>query len=39
MVQVERVIEPNPANEGVYDDLFGRYVDLYHAVNRANAPE
>ena len=33
MVAIERVVEPDPANAGVYDDLFGRYVGLYHRVN------
>ena len=33
MVAIERVVEPNPANAGVYDDLFGRYVDLYRRLN------
>jgi len=33
MVAIERVVEPNPANAGVYDDLFGRYVELYHKLN------
>jgi FGGY-family pentulose kinase len=33
MVAIERVVEPNPANFGVYDDLFGRYVDLYRRLN------
>ena len=31
MVAIERVVEPNPANAGVYDELFGRYVELYQA--------
>jgi FGGY-family pentulose kinase len=34
MVQVERVVEPNPAHRGVYDDLFGRYVATYQALAR-----
>jgi sugar (pentulose or hexulose) kinase len=33
MVAIERVVEPNPANAGVYDDLFGRYVELYRRLN------
>lgn len=33
MVAVERVVEPNPANEGVYDDLFNRYLQLYQSLN------
>ncbi|MGE3820624.1 MAG: ribulokinase [Isosphaeraceae bacterium] len=35
MVAVERVVEPDPANAAIYDDLFARYVNLYHAVNGA----
>ena len=34
MVAIERVVEPNPANRAIYDDLFARYVDLYQALNR-----
>jgi ribulose kinase len=37
MVQIERVVEPNPANAGVYDALLDRYVDLYHALNDPEA--
>jgi FGGY-family pentulose kinase len=33
MVKVERVVMPNPENAGVYDELFGRYVGMYHALN------
>lgn len=33
MVAIERVVEPDPANAAVYDDLFARYVDLYRALN------
>jgi FGGY-family pentulose kinase len=33
MVTIERLVEPNPANASVYDDLFGRYVDLYQRLN------
>jgi FGGY-family pentulose kinase len=29
MVKVERFVEPNAARAGVYDDLFGRYKELY----------
>ncbi|WZO99525.1 FGGY-family carbohydrate kinase [Isosphaeraceae bacterium EP7] len=29
MVNVERVVEPNAAHAGIYDDLFGRYKELY----------
>ena len=32
MVAIERVVEPNPANAGVYDDLFRRYVELYRRL-------
>ena len=35
MVAIERVVEPNPANAAVYDDLFGRYVELYKTLNPA----
>jgi sugar (pentulose or hexulose) kinase len=33
MVAIERSVEPDPANAGVYDDLFGRYVELYRRLN------
>jgi ribulose kinase len=33
MVAIERVVEPNPSNAAVYDDLFGRYVELYGRLN------
>ncbi len=33
MVAIERVVEPDPGNAGVYDELFGRYVDLYARLN------
>ena len=33
MVAIERVVEPNPANAAVYDDLFERYVELYRRLN------
>jgi FGGY-family pentulose kinase len=33
MVSIEKVVEPNPAHAGVYDELFGRYVDLYRRLN------
>ena len=33
MVEIERVVEPNPSHFGVYDDLFGRYVETYHRLN------
>ena len=35
MVAVERVVEPDPRNAQVYDELFGRYVDLYRRLNDA----
>ena len=34
MVKVERLVEPSRQNAGVYDDLFGRYVETYRALNR-----
>jgi FGGY-family pentulose kinase len=33
MVAIEKTVEPNPANAEVYDDLFGRYVELYKKLN------
>jgi FGGY-family pentulose kinase len=33
MVAIDRVIQPDPANRAIYDDLFGRYVALYRALN------
>jgi sugar (pentulose or hexulose) kinase len=33
MVAIERVVEPNLANRAVYDNLFERYVALYHDLN------
>ena len=33
MVAIEKTVEPNPANAAVYDDLFGRYVELYKTLN------
>ncbi len=33
MVAIDRVVEPNRENAAVYDDLFGRYVQTYHALN------
>lgn len=33
MVAIERVVEPDPKNAAVYNDLFARYVDLYHRLN------
>jgi len=33
MVAIEKRVEPDPANAAVYDDLFGRYVELYRRLN------
>jgi len=33
MVAIEKTVEPNPATAGVYDDLFGHYVELYRRLN------
>ena len=33
MVAIEKVIEPDPTHAGVYDELFGRYVELYQRLN------
>ncbi len=33
MVAIEKIVEPDPANAAVYDDLFGRYVELYRRLN------
>ena len=33
MVAIERVVEPDPANAQLYDDLFVKYVDLYRRLN------
>jgi FGGY-family pentulose kinase len=33
MVAIERLVEPNPANAAVYDELFERYVELYRRLN------
>jgi ribulokinase len=33
MVATARVVEPDPANRAVYDDLFARYVQLYRSLN------
>jgi FGGY-family pentulose kinase len=35
MVVVDKIVEPDPANFGVYDDLFRRYVELYQTLNQA----
>ena len=32
MVHVDQVLQPNPANRGVYDDLFGVYQAAYPAL-------
>jgi FGGY-family pentulose kinase len=33
MVHIERTVEPRAEYAGLYDDLFGRYVNMYAAVN------
>ncbi len=33
MVAIERVVEPNPAFQAVYDALFERYMTLYQILN------
>jgi ribulose kinase len=33
MVAIETLVEPDPAHASIYDDLFGRYVDLYSRLN------
>jgi FGGY-family pentulose kinase len=33
MVVIETLIEPDPSHASVYDELFGRYVDLYSRLN------
>jgi FGGY-family pentulose kinase len=33
MVAIEKSVEPNPGNAAVYDELFGRYVELYARLN------
>jgi FGGY-family pentulose kinase len=33
MVAIESIVEPNPANAAVYDDVFARYVDMYSRLN------
>jgi FGGY-family pentulose kinase len=37
MVAIERVVEPNAENAGPYDELFGRYVDLYARLNAGDS--
>jgi ribulose kinase len=38
MVRIDRIVEPDPAHRAVYDELFGRYVELYHDLNHPNVP-
>ena len=33
MVAIERLVEPDPSNANIYDELFERYVDLYSRLN------
>ena len=33
MVAIEKTVDPNPAHASIYDDLFGRYVELYKTLN------
>ena len=33
MVTIERLVEPNPANAAVYDELYQRYIQTYHTLN------
>jgi ribulose kinase len=33
MVAIEKSVEPDPGNAGLYDELFGRYVELYRRLN------
>ena len=35
MVAIEKTVDPNPAHASIYDDLFGRYVELYKTLNRS----
>jgi FGGY-family pentulose kinase len=35
MVAIDSLVEPDPANAQVYDDLFAKYVDLYRRLNQA----
>jgi sugar (pentulose or hexulose) kinase len=35
MVTVDQVVEPDAANAEVYDQLFDRYIETYHALNDA----
>jgi FGGY-family pentulose kinase len=34
MVAIETIVEPDPANAEVYDDLFAKYVELYIRLNQ-----
>jgi ribulokinase len=36
MVEIERIVEPDPSHAAVYDDLFARYVALYEDLNPAS---
>jgi FGGY-family pentulose kinase len=33
MAAIETIVEPNPTNAAVYDDFFGRYVELYRRLH------
>jgi len=33
MVAIEKTVAPNPESAGVYDELFGHYVELYRRLN------
>ncbi|MFO0950862.1 MAG: FGGY-family carbohydrate kinase [Isosphaeraceae bacterium] len=33
MVAIEKVVEPNPSLAATYEEVFRRYVDLYHRLN------
>jgi FGGY-family pentulose kinase len=35
MVAIEKTVEPRTSNAALYDDLFGRYVELYRQLNPA----
>ncbi|MDB5348772.1 MAG: araB [Planctomycetota bacterium] len=34
MVEIERVVEPNPANREVYEEVFGKYVAAYDVARQ-----
>jgi ribulose kinase len=36
MVAIETLIEPNPINANIYDELFEQYVDIYSRLNACN---